>query len=83
MLVVGGELVTAALREDGSTQLSEAHFGRLEFNWHSNDEPRTTVIEVVQEDHFLARLDEVSNKDDELEERIHKIRVQGVTTSGT
>src|SRR5882724_2649577 len=40
MLVLSGQLLSANLLEDGTTQLRETAAGRLEFNWHSGDEHR-------------------------------------------
>lgn len=74
MLVLSGQLVSAHLQEDGTTELRETSIGRLEFNWHAEDENRTTVIEVLTEEFFLERLAAVVEKDDELEGKLHILR---------
>lgn len=74
MLVLSGQLVSAHLQEDGTTALRETSIGRLEFNWHTEDENRTTVIEVLTEKFFLERLTAVVEKDDELEGKLHVLR---------
>ena len=74
MLVLSGQLVSAHLQEDGTTELREAHIGRLEFNWHAKEERRTTVNEVLTEEFFLQRLAAVIKKDDELEGKLHLLR---------
>lgn len=76
MLVVGGQLVTIKVREDGAVRVNDTEFGRLEFNWHASDEPRTTVIEVVGEQFFLNRLAVVRAKDRELETKLHELRLE-------
>jgi hypothetical protein len=76
MLVLGGDLVTVTLDKNGIPKISEAQFGRLEFNWHSDDQPRTTVVEVVTENFLLQRLAAVQAKDAQLEGKIHEIHVQ-------
>ena len=48
--------------------------GRLEFNWHDNDQHQTTVIEVLTEEHFLKRLAIIIDKDAELEGKVHALR---------
>lgn len=75
ILVVSGQLVTATVHDTGAVQIDDTDIGRLEFNWHAGDKPRTTVIEVVREKSFLQRLATVRAKDQELETRLHQLRV--------
>lgn len=82
MLVLSGQLVSAHFQEDGTAELRETSIGRLEFNWHAEDENRTTVIEVVTEEFFLERLAAVVQKDDELEGKLHSLR-QSLREAGT
>lgn len=82
MLVLSGQLVAAHLNENGTIELKEVAMGRLEFNWHAEEQPRTTVIEVVTEDHFYKQLANIVNKDDELEGKIYEIRQRGVQEEG-
>jgi hypothetical protein len=74
MLVLGGQLVSAHIGDGGATELREATVGRLEFNWHKDDQPRTTVIEVLTEEVFLKRLDSIVEKDEELAGKVHTLR---------
>lgn len=74
MLVLSGQLVSAHLLQDGTTQLRETNIGRLEFNWHADDQHQTTVIEVLTEDHFLKRLAMVTEKDEELAGKVYALR---------
>jgi len=74
MLVLSGQLVSAHFQEDGVVELKETCIGRLEFNWHAEDENRTTVIEILTEEFFLKRLAAVVQKDDELEGKLHLLR---------
>jgi len=74
MLVVGGQLVTAHAREDGSIVLDDAESAFLEFNWHEGEERRTTVIEFVTVDAFFQRLDQIVTQDANMQERLHRIR---------
>lgn len=74
MLVLSGQLVSAHLLENGTTQLRETTMGRLEFNWHDDDQHRTTVIEVLTEEYFLKRLTIMIEKDDELEGKVYALR---------
>ena len=74
MLVLSGQVVIARFQEDGTTELSEASIGRLEFNWHAEDKNRTTVIEVLTEEFFLERLAAIVKQDDELEGKLHLLR---------
>jgi hypothetical protein len=76
MLVLSGQLVSVQLREDSAPELQEISMGRLEFNWHDDDQPRTTVIEVVTEQFFLQRLATIVEKDDALAEKVHALRQQ-------
>jgi hypothetical protein len=72
--MLSGQLVMANPDEDGKIQVKGIPMGRLEFSWHADGQPRTTVIEVVTEDHFYERLAVVVKKDDEMEAKIDKIR---------
>jgi hypothetical protein len=63
MLVLSGQLISVQLREDCAPELQEVSMGCLEFNWHDDDQPRTTVIEVVTEQFFLQRLGTIVEKD--------------------
>ena len=74
MLVLSGQLVSIRLHEDGTPELQETHFGRIEFNWHTDAERRTTIIEIVTEKYFLERLEMIISKDEELEGKINAIR---------
>jgi hypothetical protein len=74
MLVLSGQLLSAYFQEDGAMELRETSIGRLEFNWHAEDENRTTVIEILTEECFLKRLTAVVQKDDELEGKLHLLR---------
>lgn len=76
MLVVSGQLVTVKVRDNRAIQVHDTEFGRLEFTWHSRDEPRTTVIEMVDEQFFLNRLAEVRAKDRALETKLHDLRLR-------
>ena len=80
MLVLSGQLVIAHLHEDGKTELKETPMGRLEFNWHGDEQPRTTVIEVVTEEYFYKRLATVVKKDHEIETKLHELRQQVAKT---
>jgi len=79
MLILSGQLISAHLLEDGTTELRETSMGRLEFNWHAGDQRQTTVIEVLTEEFFLERLAIIVKKDDELEGKLHTLRHQGGT----
>jgi hypothetical protein len=81
MLVLSGQLISAHLQEDRTTELKEVRSGRLEFNWHAEDEHRTTVIEILTEEFFLERLAAIVEKDDELEEKLHFLRQSLVETA--
>jgi hypothetical protein len=75
MLVLSGQLLRVLVDDGGKPQLGEIKFGRLEFNWHANDEPRTTVIEIVTEDFLLERLAQIRVRDRALEDAIRSIRL--------
>jgi hypothetical protein len=83
ILVLSGQLVIAHLCEDGETELEEAVMGRLEFNWHGDGQPRTTVIEVVTENYFYERLASVVAKDQEIEAKLFELRQQAENTGNT
>ncbi len=74
MLVLSGQLVEVNLSEDGSPILKDTVAGRLEFNWHMGDQRKTTVIEVVTEEYFLARLDAVVQTDNEIADKMSSLR---------
>lgn len=66
--------MTINVGDDGLPIVQEADAARLEFNWHSGDERRTTIIEVVTEKLFLARLSEIVESDERLQEGIAAMR---------
>ena len=74
MLVLTGQLVSVHLSNDGSPTLKETSFGQIEFNWHADGQPKTTVIDVVTEDFFLKRLETIVKEDDEIEGEMHSMR---------
>jgi len=74
MLVVSGQLMTATPQIDGTTRIVETPLARLEFNWHQEEQPRTTVIEVVREDFLLERVRSLQAQDTNLEARLYKYR---------
>lgn len=74
MLVLSGQLVSVDLSSDGSPTLKEVSFGQLEFNWHSDGQPKTTIIDVVTEDFFLKRLETIVKEDNEIEGEIYSMR---------
>ena len=76
MLVLGGQLVVASTREDGTTELHDASSGFLEFNWHAGEERRTTVVEVVTVEAFFKRLDAIVEADSQLQSRLHALYAQ-------
>lgn len=77
MLVFSGQLFTATTDTHGVVQIKETDFGRLEFNWHAAEEPRTTVIEVVTEKHLLARLAATRAKDEKLKAKLYALKNKG------
>ena len=83
MLVLSGQLIRMQLRDDDTPELQEVSMGRLEFNWHDDDQPRTTVIEVVTEQFLLKRLATIVEKDDELAEKVHALRRQLLPSDAT
>ena len=76
MLVLSGRLLTATLNKRGAIRIAGSDFGRLEFNWHAGDQPRTTVIEVVTEKFLTRRLAAVRATDRKLEIALHEFHVQ-------
>jgi hypothetical protein len=74
MLVVSGQLVAAVVAVDGSVELRETPLARVEFNWHDAEQRRTTVVEVVREDHFLTRAEAIRSQDTDLESRLFAFR---------
>ncbi len=74
MLVLSGQLIAVKLSEDGSPKLEETNMGRLEFNWHEGEKPKTTVIDVVTEQFFLTRTEMIVKKDDEIEGKMFMLR---------
>lgn len=74
MLVVSGQLVAARMTDGRSVELSEVQSARLEFNWHAQEERRTTVIEVVQGESFMERVESIRQQDNSLEARMYAHR---------
>lgn len=74
MLVVGGQLMTAQARDDGSIEIQDSDSGFLEFNWHEGDERRTTVIEFITVGAFFERLAKIVEEDSAMESKLHKLR---------
>lgn len=67
ILVVGGQLVIVENDEAGAITLADATSAFLEFNWHQNDEPRTTVIEVITVAALYERMEAIVASDQAFE----------------
>lgn len=76
LLVVGGQLIVARTREDGSTELRETSSATLEFNWHAGEERRTTLIEVLTADSLTNRLSKIVESDSQMQHKLHAVKVQ-------
>ena len=76
MLVLGGQLVTVEDSESEVVSLSEATSAFLEFNWHQNGEPRTTVIEVITVAALYERMDNIVSSDQALEAQLHALHAK-------
>lgn len=74
MLVLSGALLKACTTNDGNIELQETSFAALEFDWHSEDEPRTTMIDIVRSDSLIENLDNMVLGDDRVEEELHQVR---------
>jgi hypothetical protein len=76
ILVVGGQLVIVENDEAGTITLAKATSAFLEFNWHQNDEPRTTVIEVVTVAALYERMEAIVASDQALEVQLHTLHAK-------
>lgn len=75
-LVVSGQLMTAQIEDDGSLRLIETPLARLEFNWHDEEQRRTTVIEIVREDFLLERVEVIRQQDNNISCRLRAYRTR-------
>jgi hypothetical protein len=73
MLVLSGQLVAGYPQENGNIDIMDIPIGRLEFNWQAGKQKRTTIIEVVTEEFFYERLENIVKEDDGIEEKIHTL----------
>lgn len=60
--------------DDGSLRLLETPIARLEFNWHDEEQRRTTVIEIVREDFLLERVEAIRQQDNNIGARLRAYR---------
>lgn len=74
ILVVSEQLLVARLTEHGDLHLEDAQIARLEFNWHDGELPKTTIIEVIREDHLITRLQEINEIDRHITARLGAAR---------
>lgn len=65
VLVLGGSLVLQDTVGDGEN-LRYADYAQLAFNWHDQDRPRSTVIDVVTEAHLLTHMSAICDRDTEV-----------------
>lgn len=75
LLVLGGELRIAKVDQRGEVSLEDASTGFLEFNWHANEVPQTTLIEFVTATTLPSRLAELIEYDAALEAKAHDLVV--------
>lgn len=76
MLVLGGQLVTVEDSETGVVNLPEVESAFLEFNWHENSEPRSTIIEVITVAALYKRMEAIVMSDKDLEARLHALHAK-------
>lgn len=66
MLVLGGALVTSSQRPGEEPELQYADFAQLLFNWHDEQRPRSTIIDIVTEAHLLDHVQPICRRDTEV-----------------
>ena len=73
MLVLGGTLI---VQEPNSADLKlrYADFAQLVFNWHDQDRPRSTVIDIVTERYLLMHMAAICDRDTEMAIKIGDFR---------
>jgi len=76
MLVLGGQLFTVEDSDASAIGLSEASSAFLEFNWHQEGEPRTTVVEVITVTALYERMGAIVSYDEALEVKLHALHAK-------
>ncbi len=79
LLVVGGQLVVVEDSVPGNICLSEVASAFLEFNWHQDGEPRTTIIEVVTIAALYERMETIIASDQAYEAKLHALHSASAT----
>lgn len=73
MLILGGKLVVQERHPD-ELKLRYADFAQFVFNWHDNERPRSTVVDVVTESYLLRHMTAICDRDTEMAIKIHQYR---------
>ncbi|QYK54329.1 MAG: hypothetical protein KF824_05375 [Fimbriimonadaceae bacterium] len=73
-LVLSGDLLALETDTNGELGLTELDFGQLEFNWHSEEFPATTVIDVIREEYLLNHLKNIAIRDEDTQRALHQFR---------
>jgi hypothetical protein len=71
VLVLGGKLLCVQNSSKAEYELIEAERAKLEFNWHVDNQPMTTVIDVVTEGALIPFLLGIVKEDESIQQKIH------------
>lgn len=73
-LVLSGDLLALETAEDGSLSLIDVDYGQLEFNWHSQESPTATIIDIIREGYLLEHLTNIARQDQQTQDTLHEHR---------
>ena len=79
VLVVQNDILVHKTDDSGNDILEEVSSALLEFNYHTNGEPDSIIIEVVKEDSLIAHLLKLADRDELVENKIGELRAEQLT----